>query len=133
VDKARIDRDLLEFALNPPFGYIDTPAEGENVESGALAFGWALDDSGVASVTVSADGSPPVPVLARQPHPGVAHVHPGFPDAAHAGFGFAIPALQPGPHTLTVTILARDGGKTSLRRNIQIRIAVARTQPTSRR
>jgi hypothetical protein len=133
LDKARIDRDLLEFALNPPFGYIDTPAEGENVESGALAFGWALDDSGVASVTVSADGSPPVPVSAGQPHPGVAHVHPGFPDAAHAGFGFAVPALQPGPHTLTVTILARDGGKTSLRRNIQIRIAVARTQPGSRR
>ncbi len=107
--------------------------EGETVEAGAWAFGWALDDSGVARVTVSADGGPPIPALSGRPHPGVANVYPGFPDAARAGFGFAVPGLPPGPHTLTVTILARDGGKTSLRRDIQIRSAAGRTRPDSRR
>jgi hypothetical protein len=132
-EKARLDREFLEVALHPPFGYIDSPAEGETVEAGARAFGWALDDSGVAQVTLSADGGAPGPVLYGQPHQGVVSVHPGYPDAARAGFGFAIPALPPGPHTLIVTILARDGGKTSLLRSIQIRAAAAGTQPESRR
>lgn len=132
AEKVGLDRDLLEVALHPPFGYIDSPAEGETVESGAWAFGWALDDSGVAEVIVSADGGPSISAATGQPHEGVVRVHPDFPDAARAGFGFAVPALPPGPHTLTVTILARDGGKTALRRNIQIRIAATGSQPPSR-
>ncbi len=56
AEKARLDRGLLELALHPPFGYLDRPAEGETVAAGAWAFGWALDDSGIAQVTVSADG-----------------------------------------------------------------------------
>ena len=132
-DSVRRDRDLLGRALHPPFGYLDTPAEGETVEAGAAAFGWALDDSGIARVDVSVDGGASIPALFGQPHPGVPDVHPGFPDSAHAGYGFAIPALPPGPHTLTVTFVGRDGGKTSLRRSIQVRIAAAGTPPASRR
>lgn len=111
----------LENALNPPFGYLDTPRENERVASGAWAFGWALDDSGIAEIHVSFDGGPDVPTVIHQPHPGVREVHPNYPDADTAGFGFAIPALPRGPHTLTLTLIARDGGKAELKRQINIR------------
>ncbi len=106
---------------NPPFGFIHVPQEGATVAPRSWAFGWALDDSGVAQVLVSADGGPEQPAATGQPFPGVAAAYPNYPDADKAGFGFAIPALAPGAHTLTVTIVARDGGKTELKRQIQIR------------
>jgi hypothetical protein len=111
----------LETFLNRPFGYIDTPGEGETVVSGAWAFGWALDDSGVARILLSADGGPPQPVMYGQPHPGVVEVYPNYPGVDKPGFGFGVPALPPGPHTLTLTLIARDGGKAELKRQINIR------------
>src|SRR5512132_4352988 len=39
----------------PPFGFLDTPKEGATVAPGSWAFGWVLDDSGIASVTVASE------------------------------------------------------------------------------
>jgi hypothetical protein len=39
----------------------------------------------------------------------------------NAGFGFVVPALTPGPHTLRLTFVARDGGRAELKRRINIR------------
>ena len=97
------------------------PGEGETVASGAWAFGWALDDSGIAQVLLSADGGPAQPILSGQPHPGVVEVYPNYPGVDKPGFGFGIPALPPGPHSLTLTLIARDGGKTEVQRRIVIR------------
>ena len=114
------ERRLLDTALKPPFGYLDSPQEGAAMPSGGWGFGWALDDSGIRSVTVSADGGPGLPAVTGQPHPGPAEAYPAHPDAARAGFGFTIPALPPGAHTLTVTVVARDGGRLVINRNIQV-------------
>ncbi|HJW14057.1 MAG TPA: hypothetical protein VJ776_05145 [Thermoanaerobaculia bacterium] len=116
------ERRLLEAVLRPPFGYIDSPEEGAAVEAGAWGFGWALDDSGIARILVSADGGAgsPAPIMGR-PHPGVQETYPGYPDSERAGFGFSIPDLAPGLHGLTVTIVAKDGGRAILKRNIQVR------------
>ena len=111
----------LEGVTHPPFGWIDTPREHETVASGAWGYGWALDDSGVADVRVFVDGVEGAHPLIHQPHPGVREVHPGYPDSDKPGFGFALPALAPGPHTLTVTIIGRDGGKADLSRRIVVR------------
>jgi hypothetical protein len=111
----------LEQALHPPFGVIDVPRENDTVTSGAWCFGWALDDSGVAEVRVSFDDGPGVPTVIHQPHPGVREVHPGYPDSAAPGFGFAVPRLGPGPHTLKVIFVGRDGGKTEAQRRIVVR------------
>jgi hypothetical protein len=113
--------DILTEALNPPFGYIDSPIEEEVVLAGAGGYGWALDDSGVDSVLVSFDGGPDVPVRYGQPHPGPARVYPGYPDARSAGFQFTIPRLSPGWHVLAVTIVARDRGRERLLRRFQTR------------
>jgi hypothetical protein len=132
-DRTRVEQPFLEAVLHPPLGYIDRPTEGESVESGAWAFGWALADSGVARVMVTADGGIPFAALYGQPHPGAAKAYPRFPDSARPGFGFRIPDLAPGPHELTLTIIARDGGRTTLRRTIEVRSSPPRSPvPTSR-
>lgn len=107
--------------LYPPFGFIDRPREGEAVSAGAWSFGWALDDSGVASVSVSADGGPRSLALIGQDYPGISAIYPKYPDAPHPGFGFGVPALPPGPHVLSVEITARDGGSVVLERPIVVR------------
>jgi hypothetical protein len=117
VERKR-DRALLESVLRPPFGYIDLPEEAEEVGSGASVVGWALDDSGVARVTVAVDDGPAAPALYGLPHPGPAEVYLQYPNVENAGFSFALSALPSGPHVLTITIVARDGGRTVMKRNV---------------
>jgi hypothetical protein len=105
----------------PPFGYLDVPAEGATVASGSWSFGWALDDSGIAEVLVSADGGPPRAASLHEPHAGVAEAYPGFPGLDKPGFSFSLPALPPGPHALTITLVARDGGRSTLSRRLVVK------------
>jgi hypothetical protein len=44
---------------HPPIAILNAPAEGANVPNKILGTGWALDDSGIASVTATVDGGPP--------------------------------------------------------------------------
>ena len=53
-------------------------------------------------------------------YPGLGSGFPDYADAEHGGFGFAIPALPPGPHRLTVTFVGNDGGQTRLSRSFQV-------------
>lgn len=110
----------LRSAEHPPFGFIDTPKEGDTVAAGSWCFGWALDDSGVARVDVFLDAAAGIQAATGKPFPGVKEAYPTYPDSDKAGFGFAMPSAAPGPHLLTVTITAKDGGKTDLRRHIRI-------------
>ncbi|MEO8431811.1 MAG: hypothetical protein ABI592_09915 [Acidobacteriota bacterium] len=104
----------------PPFGFLDTPKEGETVNAGSWAFGWALDDSGIAQVLVAAETGQTSPVALGQRFPGVAKDHPDYPNAALAGFGFPVPAVGPGTHTLIITLVGKDGGRTEIRRQIRV-------------
>jgi hypothetical protein len=104
---------------HPPFGMLGSPLENVPVDSGGWGFGWALDDSGIASVAVSFDGGPAAAAKTGDPFPGVKEAYPNFPDNDKAGFIFAIPKLSQGPHSLSVTIIAKDGGQTVLRRQFQ--------------
>ncbi|HEX7251626.1 MAG TPA: hypothetical protein VF376_02010 [Thermoanaerobaculia bacterium] len=106
---------------HPPFGMLGAPLENVPVDSGGWGFGWALDDSGIASVTVSFDGGPAAAAKTGDPFPGVKEAYPNFPDNDRAGFIFAIPKLSPGPHSLSVTLVAKDSGQTILRRQFQAR------------
>ncbi len=105
----------------PPFGFLDTPKEGATVVPGSWAFGWALDDSGISQITVSSETGVTSPVALEQTFPGVAQSYPNFPDPNHAGFGFPVPKVDPGLHTLTITLIAKDGGRTEIRRQIRVR------------
>ncbi len=111
----------ITLTLHPPFGTIAAPKENETLAAGTWGFGWALDDSGIAKVLVSSEISPATPALISQFFPGVHEAYPNFPNSDKAGFGFAVPKLPPGLHTLTVTLVAKDAGRTVLRRPIVIR------------
>jgi hypothetical protein len=106
---------------HPPFGILDVPRENASVDGGGWGYGWALDDSGVAAVSVSFDDGPAVPAKTGQAFGGVKEAYPTLPGNDKAGFVFAVPKLPPGPHSLTVTIVAKDGGQTTLKRQFQIK------------
>ncbi len=111
-----LEQSVAELA--PPFGEIVFPVP---VSAGQWIGGWALDDSGVAEVRIASELGPVVSALLRMRMPGLAELYPGYPDKDHGGFGFAIPPLAPGPHTLFVTLVAKDGGETVLRRPVVVR------------
>ncbi|MEO8189008.1 MAG: hypothetical protein ABI682_01595 [Acidobacteriota bacterium] len=105
----------------PPFGFLDTPKEGATAAASSWAFGWALDDSGISQITVSSEAGVTSPVALNQTFPGVAQSYPNFPNTDRAGFGFPIPKVDPGLHTLTITLIAKDGGRTEIRRQIRVK------------
>ncbi|HYV40402.1 MAG TPA: hypothetical protein VEO02_01305 [Thermoanaerobaculia bacterium] len=120
-ESARRTTAASEAARHPPFGYIDTPKENETVASGSAGYGWALDDSSVASVTASLDNGPAKPAELGQSYPGVKEAYPTFPNSDKAGFSFLIPPVASGPHLLVVTIMGKDGGKTELKRHVLVK------------
>jgi hypothetical protein len=105
---------------HPPIAILNTPGEGATVANKSWGTGWALDDSGIQSVTATADGGAPSPARIGDPFPGVKEAHPEMPDNDKAGFIFGIPDLPPGPHTLTVEVVAKDGGKLILTRRFTV-------------
>ena len=125
---ARLRGDVGRLA--PPFGEIYLPRSGQKVAPGFWAHGWALDDSGIASVQVGTELGIAGEAAIGGQWPSLAARFPDFPDAANRGtWGFPIPDVAAGPHTLVVRLLARDGGTTTLERPIEV-LAVPKVAPT---
>jgi hypothetical protein len=104
--------------LSPPIGMIEFPA---SVRSGAWTWGWALDDSGILEVRIATEKGDAGNAAVGMPRPDLVKAFPDIPEAEKGGFGFFIPPLEPGPHSLFLTLVAKDGGRTVLRRPIEIR------------
>ncbi len=104
----------------PPMAFLDTPADGSVAGASTRVVGWALDPSGIAQVTVAVDGQNPSSAAIGLAHPGVAEAHPGIPGNDQAGFAIEIPGVPKGTHSLTVTIVARSGGKTEIHRRFEV-------------
>lgn len=116
---ATLRREIARLA--PPFGNLHRPEQGETVSPGAWAQGWALDDSGLSTIHVATDAGPAGDALLGGPWPGLAAVYPEYPDTQTGGsFGFPIPDLPPGRHTLILTLVGRDGGETRIERRINV-------------
>jgi hypothetical protein len=127
ADRDRAARDferlmtVAEKELAPPFGVIDIPAENAEVSAGSFGLGWALDESGIAEILVATELGPGAPANLGGARPDIPPVHPEYADAASSGFGFQLPDLPPGPHTLTITLVGKDGGRTVLTRPVRVR------------
>jgi len=104
-----------------PFGMFNSPGEGETVANKSWCTGWALDDSGVAQVTGTTETGAVSSARIEQPFPGVKEAYPNVPGNDKAGFILQIPDLPPGPHTIRVEIVAKDGGKATLVRNFNVK------------
>lgn len=129
---ARIGRVRADgMRLAPPFGYLDAPAEGETVAPQAWGFGWALDDSGIAEVRAATEVGP-VDVSSHLRREGLEKLYPDYPEAELGGFAFRVPDLAPGPHRLTVTFLARDGGTMSIERTFRAEAGPVRSPSLAR-
>ena len=112
---------VSESEIAPPFGVIQVPAEGQTIPPGFWGFGWALDDSGIAEIRVSTELGPAGIAQIGANWPGLAAAYPEYVDAGSGGYGFIVPGVPPGPHTLIVTLVGRDGGQAALRRRVVVR------------
>ena len=88
--------------------------------SGAEMVIRALADSGIPQVTVASDSGTSSTVALGASFPGVAQSYPKYPDADKAGFGFGLPKMGSGAHSLTVTLIGKDGSKTEIHRNVRV-------------
>lgn len=111
------------------FGVVDTPAQGAAGISGSLAVtGWALDDIGVARLTISRD---PVAgeaggqvyigdaTLVEGARPDVAAANPTLPNNTRAGWGYLLltnmlPNQGNGSYTLHIDAIDAEGATTRL-------------------
>ena len=110
--------------LSPPSratSVIDFPPEDAEVAAGTWGYGWALDDSDIAEVRVATELGPATPAFVGGSRPDIPTAHPEYADAATSGFGFLVPDVPPGRHTLTLTLVGRDGGERVLTRRVRIR------------
>jgi hypothetical protein len=125
---AALRREIARLA--PPFGTLHLPEEAQSVAPGFWAHGWALDDSGMAAIQVSTDAGPTGDALLGGTWPGLADAYPDYPEARTAGrYGFPIPDLPPGPHTLVLTLVGKDGGESTIARRINV-VAARAVSPT---
>jgi hypothetical protein len=100
-----------------PFGVFGGLTQNRDSATGVVGLhGWALDASGVARVDVFVDGVSVGRAHYGTSRPGVAVLHPGFPDSHAAGFGFLLDSTRfdNGLHQLSVVVTANDGSKRTL-------------------
>ncbi len=107
-------------AAPPPIAFLDTPAENQTIAVGTFVSGWALDPSGIAEVSVTFDDGQKPFVKTGVDFPGVKAQYANYPDADKAGFIFVISKLNPGAHSLTVTVRAKSGGTAMIQRRFQV-------------
>jgi glucose/arabinose dehydrogenase len=113
----------------PPFGVVDTPANGASGLAGAVPVtGWALDDTAVQAVEIWRDavaGEPASPVFVGSAtfvpgaRPDIAAAYPAFPNADRAGWGYMLltnmlPGGGNGSYTLRAWAVDSDGARTLL-------------------
>jgi hypothetical protein len=114
----------------PPFGSVDTPANGSTIAGEVAIGGWGLDNSGVTGVDiyrtpvageVVAEG---LVLLGRASlvegaRPDVARAYPSYPDASRAGWGYMLlsnllPNVGNGTFTFHAFVRTVDGANVPL-------------------
>jgi hypothetical protein len=123
----RLEDGMANF--QPPFGSIHVPKEAQRVPSGFWGFGWALDDSGIAGVRIGTELGEAGAAQIGGKWPGLSEVYPDYKEPGNGGYGFVVPDVSPGQHTLRITLVGRDGGETVLERPI---VVIPRSSPTPR-
>jgi len=99
-----------------PFGTVDQPKANQTLKGVVGVTGWALSESGIASVTIYVDRTFLAAAISGLPRPDVASSHPGISGNAAAGWGAEVDTskLTAGWHELTVQVRDRNGGTREL-------------------
>jgi len=101
-----------------PFGSFGGKVGGGNgLDGSAPLFGWALADSGVASVDVLVDGIIDGRAIYGRSRPGVTQSYPGFPDSALPGWVYNLETTHylNGIHTVSARVRSKKGETTDLK------------------
>ncbi len=78
---------------NPPFGSFDTPTGAGTISGSVAVTGWALDDTGVESVTIYRDSGgvmQPIggAIFVDGARTDIEGLYPGYPNNSRAGWGY---------------------------------------------
>jgi hypothetical protein len=128
-------------AATPPFGFVDTPLDGAQVDGSIAIGGWALDDLGVFQVRIYRNAVAPEPpgsrvfigngIFVENARPDVEKAYSSYPNARRAGWGFMLLTNmlpQQGNGTFEVSAYAVDADLTESllgRRTIVVNNATA--------
>jgi predicted amidohydrolase YtcJ len=102
---------------SPPFGHLDSPAEGESVSGTFNLYGWALDNDGpIDRVEIHLDGEYIGEAVYGEPRPDVANDYPGRDGAPNFGYSFQLDTTlySNGPHTLSALAFGPAGDQAYL-------------------
>jgi hypothetical protein len=96
-----------------PFGWVDAPAGGSEVQRQVSAHGWALDDGGVAEVRIFLDDHFVARAAVTEQRPDVSKIYPNYAHGNDAhGWSANVPlgvGATLGPHTLLFQAVDNQG------------------------
>jgi beta-N-acetylglucosaminidase len=92
---------------------VDTLTNNAIIKNNMGINGWAINPSGMKSVTILLDGQVLGEAVLGHARPDVDKVFPGYPGGENSGFGYLldIKTISPGPHTIKVQAVGNDGTK----------------------
>jgi hypothetical protein len=109
----------LAIKINPadklaPFGALETPDHNATLTATVNGTGWALDNVGVTLIEVLVDGQKITDASYGNPRPDIGAAWNSFPNAANAGFRFALDTTQlaNGEHRMSVRVFDAQGNST---------------------
>lgn len=109
--------DLPPAVESPPFGHLDSPADGETISGMFALYGWALDDNGlIKRVEIHLDGEYIGDAAYGEPRPDVANDYPGRDNSPNFGYTFQLDTTlySNGPHTLSALAFGPAGDQAYL-------------------
>src|SRR5262245_31333650 len=77
------DRGVYDPANELPFGHVDVPAQGAQVDAKSPVSGWAMDDRGVRQIRVYVDGHLVNTGFLTMERPDVSKIYPRYTRATH--------------------------------------------------
>jgi hypothetical protein len=104
-----------------PFGFFETPGNGDEVKSSVPVTGWALDDIEVKSVKLYREAGPNLiyigdALFVEGARPDVAQVYPHYPNSSRAGWGYMMltNSLPDGSYVLHAIAADKEGNNVTL-------------------
>lgn len=111
-------RDLLG-----PYGFLDTPTNGQSLSGTINVAGWSFDDTAISAVRVYVDGVDKGAATYGLSRPGIPTV---FPNASpNTGFSFSLntTTLANGPHTIEARATDTSAHTTALLKKVTVNVS----------
>lgn len=104
------DRGVYDPANELPFGHVDAPIEGAQVDAKTPLAGWAMDDRGIRQIRLYVDNHLVNTGPLTQDRPDVSKIYPRYTHADHRhGFSLLMGFDAPGRHVVVVQAVDSDG------------------------